>query len=141
MQNRLAFEVTLFEPLDRAVARLTEELSVEGFGVLTRIDVRDIFARKLNLEFRPYTILGACNPNLAHLAITARADAGLLLPCSITAEEIAQGHTMVRIGNPVAFLAVGDLAENPMLQRVAAEARGRLERVADRLALSSLQVV
>ena len=80
----LAFEVQLHEPYFRAVEQVTAALKAEGFGVLTRIDVHTTLKEKLGQEFRPYTILGACNPQLAHRALSRRAEAGLLLPCNVT---------------------------------------------------------
>lgn len=133
MSRQLCFSVTLSAPYEEALDRLTEALKAEGFGILTRIDVQDTFRQKLGADFRKYLILGACNPQLAHRALTARAEAGLLLPCTVTVEETAEGGARVRIADPDTMLNVGDLASDPELARVAAEARARLERVAEAL--------
>ncbi len=133
MSRQLCFSVTLSAPYEEALDRLTEALKAEGFGILTRIDVQDTFRQKLGADFRKYLILGACNPQLAHRALTARAEAGLLLPCTVTVEETADGGARVRIADPDTMLNVGDLASDPELARVAAEARARLERVAEAL--------
>lgn len=134
MHQPMSFDVALAEPIDAAGPRLEAALGAEGFGILTRIDVRETFRKKLDVDFRPYSILGACNPALAHRALSARPDAGLLLPCNITIESAADGGTEIRIGNPRAMLAVGDLTSDPELASVAAEAEERLARVAHALA-------
>jgi uncharacterized protein (DUF302 family) len=126
----IGFEVALRLPPEQALDRVTEALKVEGFGVLTRIDVRETLRQKLGVEFRPYFILGACNPALARRALERRADAGLLLPCNVTVEADDRGATVVRIGNPDAFMGLGDLGSDPEIRAVGREARTRLERVA-----------
>lgn len=130
----LAFEVRLAEPCDRAVDRVTGALKAEGFGVLTRIDVHTTLREKIGAEFRPYVILGACNPPLAHRALTHRAEVGLLLPCNVTVEDAPEGPgSIVRIGDPATLLAAGGFGNEPPLREVATEARARLERVAHAL--------
>jgi uncharacterized protein (DUF302 family) len=128
----LAFEVKLAEPYDRAIETVTSALKTEGFGVLTRIDVHTTLKEKIGAEFRPYAILGACNPALAHRALSHRAEAGLLLPCNVTVEMDGSG-SLVRIGDPDVMLSVGGMDQDPTLQGIAAEARARLARVADAL--------
>ena len=128
----MAFEVTVNAPFDEAQARVIEALKEEGFGVLTRIDVHDAFREKLGLEFRNYSILGACNPSLAHKALSARPDAGLMLPCNVIVEEIENG-TLVRIVDPAAMMQAGDLDGDPVLKEVGGEAELRLKRVAEAL--------
>lgn len=128
----LGFDVQLPVAPDEAVARVTDALKAEGFGILTRIDVQSTFKEKLGQDFRPYVILGACNPQLAHRALSADAAAGLLLPCNVVVEEAA-GGSLVRIVNPDAMMAVPGMQELPAIQAVAAEARARLERVAEAL--------
>lgn len=130
MSQQLCFSVTLSAPYEEALDRLTEALKAEGFGILTRIDVQDTFRQKLGADFRKYLILGACNPHLAHRALSARAEVGLLLPCTVTLEEAPEGGTQVRIADPDTMLNVSDLGSDPEVARVAAEARARLERVA-----------
>jgi uncharacterized protein (DUF302 family) len=111
-------------------------LKVEGFGVLTRIDVQATMKEKLDLDFRPYVILGACNPPLAYKALSAEAQVGLLLPCNVTVESDGAGGALARIVNPYAMMQVGAMAENSALQEVAAEANERLQRVAAALRTS-----
>ena len=91
----LAFEAKLAQPHDRAIETVTAALKSEGFGVLTRIDAHTTFREKLGVEFRPYSILGACNPPLAHRVLSHRAEAGLLLPCNVTVE--ADGSVNARV--------------------------------------------
>jgi uncharacterized protein (DUF302 family) len=125
----LGFNVRLPLPADEAITRVTEALKAEGFGVLTRSDVQATLKEKLGQDFRPYVILGACNPQLAHRALSADAAAGLLLPCNVVVEAAA-GGSLVRIVNPDAMMGVPGLANPAEVQAVAAEARARLERVA-----------
>ena len=135
MKNgNLADHVTLRLPLDRAIERVTEVLATEGFGVLTRIDVHEVMKAKLDRTHRPYTILGACNPQMAWRALEVRPDVGLLLPCNVVVEEAEPGRSTVRIGKPTTLMDVGDLAASEELGAVAAEVAAKLEAVADRLA-------
>lgn len=133
MIEEIGFEVHLAQPYEAALEKVIAALKVEGFGVLTRIDVKATLKEKLDVNFRPYTILGACNPPLAHRALSQDAISGLLLPCNVTVEEDLQGTSIVRLANPEAMLAVGDLESDPILLEVAQEARARLERVAEAL--------
>jgi uncharacterized protein (DUF302 family) len=127
--NDMAYEVRIGAPYEEALPRVIEALKAEGFGVLTRIDVHDAFREKLGVEFRNYCILGACNPPLAHRALSNRPDAGLMLPCNVVVEEDAEG-TLVRIVDPAAMMQAGGLAGDPVLQEVGGEAEQRLRRVA-----------
>jgi uncharacterized protein (DUF302 family) len=127
--SAMAYEVTIDAPYDQALERVIDALKVEGFGVLTRIDVHDAFKEKLDVEFRNYSILGACNPSLAHKALSSRPDAGLMLPCNVIVEEI-DGGTLVRIIDPAAMMQAGGLAGDPVLEQVGGEAERRLKRVA-----------
>lgn len=128
----LGFEVRLAEPYGEALDVVTVALKTEGFGILTRIEVDATLKEKLGVAFRPYSILGACNPALAHRALSHRAEAGLLLPCNVTVEADG-GGALVRIGDPDTMLAVGGMHSDPDLRAVAEEARTRLTRVADAL--------
>ncbi len=128
----LAFEVKLTEPYAEAIETVTAALKSEGFGVLTRIDVHATLKEKLGADFRPYSILGACNPTLAHRALSHYAEAGLLLPCNVTVEADGSG-AMVRIADPDVMLSVGGMDQDPALRSVATEARVRLSRVAEAL--------
>jgi len=125
----MAFEVKLESPHAKAVERVIEHLKKEGFGVLTRIDVHDTFREKLNVDFRKYSILGACNPSLAHRALSNRPEAGLMLPCNVIVEE-TEGGTLVRILDPAAMMKAGGFGDDPVLIEVGSEAEARLKRVA-----------
>ena len=133
MTEEIGFEVHIAQPYETALERVIAALKEEGFGVLTRIDVKATFKEKLDVDFRPYTILGACNPPLAHRALSQDAIAGLMLPCNVTVEEDPQGESIVRLANPEAMLTVGELESDPILLEVAREARARMERVAEAL--------
>jgi uncharacterized protein (DUF302 family) len=134
MSDPLAFEVRLPDSYDRALERVTAALKVEGFGVLTRIDVHTTLKEKIGAEFRPYAILGACNPPLAHRALSHDAEVGLLLPCNVTVEATPDGTgSVVRIADPRMMLGIGRFARDPALAGIASEVRGRLERVATAL--------
>ena len=124
------FGRTLAVGFDDAIVRVTEALKAEGFGVLTTIDVRATMKTKLDVEFPPYMILGACNPPLAHRALTTDPDVGLLLPCNVVVRALPAQHgqpcTRVEVVDPESMLAVASSAE---LAAIAHEARVRLERV------------
>jgi len=132
MAEPLGFQVMLDLPFQDAIDKVTAALQQEGFGVLTRIDVQATLKEKLGMDFRPYVILGACNPPLAHRALQEDTRVGLLLPCNVTVEQGSEG-VLVSIANPDALLTVGVLAENGAVCGVAAEARARLERAAESL--------
>lgn len=115
-----------------AVDRTTEELKKQGFGVLTRIDIHDALKEKIGVDFRKYTILGACNPTLAHKALLAAPAVGLMLPCNVTVEE-ADGGSLVRIVNPKEMMRMGGFVENEKVAAVGNEAYDRLQMVATAL--------
>lgn len=118
-------------PFEEADRRVREALQAEGFGILTEIDVKETLRKKLDVDHRPYRILGACNPPLAHRALTAEIDVGLLLPCNVVVYEgDEEGTSVVAIMDPVAQLSVAD---NESLAELGAEVRDRLERVLDAL--------
>jgi uncharacterized protein (DUF302 family) len=110
-----------------AIAQVTEALKVEGFGVLTEIDVQATLKKKIDVDFRPYVILGACNPKLAHRALTAAPEVGLLLPCNVTVSQVDPNTIEVSLVDPISML---DFVKRPELASVAAEAGERLARVA-----------
>ena len=113
-------------PWDVAVTRTTEALKIEGFGVLTTIDVQATLRAKLDREFRKYVILGACNPVLADRALHAELEVGLLLPCNVIVYESGPGQAVVAAMAPLA--ALGIVGDNPALHAVAVEAETRLKR-------------
>jgi uncharacterized protein (DUF302 family) len=109
---------------DEAVQRVETALQDEGFGILTRIDVRETLKKKIDVDFHPYVILGACNPPLAHRALSAEDTIGLMLPCNVVVAESAEGSE-VSIARPTVMMQIAD-AEG--LESVAEEAQERLER-------------
>jgi uncharacterized protein (DUF302 family) len=125
MTTELGFRVKLNTTYADAVQKTTQALKAEGFGVLTEIDVQATLKQKLNVDFRRYTILGACNPPLAHRALSANLDVGLLLPCNVTVYEEGDGAVVTAV-NPVMML--GALRDDQLVCDVAEEAKTRLQR-------------
>ena len=125
----IGFQVRLNTSFDEALSRVTAALKEEGFGVLTTIDVKETLKQKLNVDFRRYVILGACNPSLSHRALNADLDLGLLLPCNVIVYE-QDGGAAVSLVDPQVMLGV---MANPAVEPIANEARGRLRRVAEKL--------
>ncbi len=124
------FNKTLDLSFEDAIVRVTEELKKEGFGVLTEIDVQATLKKKLDVDFRPYRILGACNPPFAYKALQAEPNIGLMLPCNVIVQDAGNGKTEVAAVDPlVAMLRV----ENPDLESVANEVRAKLQRVIENL--------
>jgi uncharacterized protein (DUF302 family) len=114
-------------PFEKAEQAVTEELKKNGFGILSRIDVREKFKEKLGIEFKKYVILGACNPPYAHKAILAEEDIGLMLPCNVVIYE-KEGKTILSVIRP--STAMGML-ENESLKRIAQEVESKLKQVFD----------
>jgi len=131
MTTDIGIRTTLKISFEEAIQITVDALKIEGFGVLTQIDVKTTLKDKINVDFRRYVILGACNPTLAHRALSANPDVGLLLPCNITVQEVESGIVVTAV-DPIQMLGV--LQEEPAVKAVAVEAKTRLER-----AISSLK--
>lgn len=128
--ENLGMTTTLAMDIAGAEAKVTEALKAEGFGILTEIDVQATFKKKLDVDFRPYKILGACSPSFAHQALTAMSSVGLLLPCNVTLSEVADNQTEVSIIDPISMLSVVD---NEAIAEIAREVRVKLERAFNNL--------
>ena len=121
---------TLTVPFALAVERAVSALKVEGFGVLTDIDVRKTLKDKIGVEFRNYRILGACNPQLAHQALELEDKVGTMLPCNVIVQDIGDGRVEIAAIDPVASMAAID---NPKLKEAAAQVREKLRKAVDSL--------
>ena len=126
-QTAVGRTVRLNADFETALARVIAALKIEGFGVLTEIDVKETLKKKLDVDFRPYKILGACNPPLAYRALSTAPEVGLLLPCNVVVAQVEEGVTEVSLVDPLAMLGVVAYAD---LRTVAEEAAARLDRVA-----------
>jgi uncharacterized protein (DUF302 family) len=115
---------------DAAIAKVTEELKKEGFGILTDIDVKATLKKKLDVDFRPYRILGACNPPFAFQALQTEDKIGTMLPCNVVVQEKTPGKVEVTSIDPVASMAA---VNNPSLRTVGEQVREKLKRVIDNL--------
>jgi len=122
------FSIKTDKSYDEAIAAVTDALKEQGFGVLTEIDVRATLKKKLDIDRRPYIILGACNPVLASKALDAEPDIGLLLPCNVVVRQEEDGSVTIAFMDPVAVLG---LVDNPGVEKLAGEVRSRLHRVRD----------
>lgn len=124
--TRYTFGTTVAQPVAQVRARVEAALRTEGFGVLTEIDVAATLKVKLDIDRRPYLILGACNPSLAHAALEADPSIGALLPCNVVLREDEPGITAIEVLDPVVALSI---AGEPSIMPIASEARERLIRV------------
>jgi len=126
MTGKFGFGKSVGMGFDAAVERVTAELANEGFGVLTQIDVKATLKKKLGEDMRPYLILGACNPKLAHQAISTVPDIGLLLPCNVLVREDDEENVHVQFMDPASVLG---LVDDPRLQPLALQVKQKLEKV------------
>jgi uncharacterized protein (DUF302 family) len=126
-KSEIGLAVRLNVNFETALTRVIEALKGEGFGVLTEIDVKETMKKKLGVDYPPYKILGACNPSLAHQALTIAPEVGLLLPCNVTVRQLDDSTSEVSLVDPLVMLGV---IANPELKQVAEEARVRLWKVA-----------
>jgi len=124
------FNKTMSLSFEDAIARVTEALRQEGFGILTEIDVKETLKKKLDVEFRNYRILGACNPPFAHQALLAEDKIGTMLPCNVVVQELAPGKVEVAAIDPIASMQA---VQNPKLENVAKEVQAKLKAVIDSL--------
>ena len=124
------FNISVSGSMDEVRSKVADELQKEGFGVLTEIDVAATLKKKIDVDRKPYIILGACNPALANQAINADPDIGLLLPCNVVVREEEDGSITVGFMDPAAVLG---LVDKEGVEALAGEVRGRLERVRDAL--------
>ena len=138
MTQDLGFDIELPSGFSEAIDQVKDALKQQGFGILTEIDLQAAFREKLGREFRPYIILGACNPPLAFSAVTANPAVGLLLPCNVTIESIGEHRTMVRLTNPEVLLATAALEASPELTNIARDASERMGRVTATLTQTAL---
>ncbi|MDH3650894.1 MAG: DUF302 domain-containing protein [Saprospiraceae bacterium] len=124
------FSKSINETFGRAVERVTEALKEEGFGILTEIDIQTTMKKKLNVDFRPYKILGACNPPFAYKALLAENKIGTMLPCNVIVQEINEGEVEIAAIDPAASMQA---VENESLVEVAEVIRGKLKSVVENL--------
>lgn len=124
------FNKSLRIPFEQAIQDVTFRLGQKGFGVLTTIDVKATMKKKLDVDFRPYTILGACNPNMAHQALLAEDKIGTMLPCNVVVQELPSGRVEVSAVDPVASMQA---VENPALAEIATKVRETLRQVIDEI--------
>ncbi len=124
------FAKTLKIGFNEAVRRTVDALKREGFGIITEIDVKDTFEKKINADFRNYRILGACNPRLAYEALQLEDKVGTMLPCNVVVQDIGAGGTEVAAIDPVASMQA---IENPRLREAAARVQEKLKKVIDTL--------
>lgn len=129
----IGYEIQSILPYEQALEEVKIALNNEGFGVLTFIDVRKTIREKLDGEFKPYAILGACNPPLALRALSSDPAIGLLLPCNITVEDDLKGGTIIRISNPETLLLSFEDKHNEELREVAFQAGEKIKKVVDKI--------
>ncbi|MFQ6112791.1 MAG: DUF302 domain-containing protein [bacterium] len=124
------FNKTINNTFEQALEKVTEELQKVGFGILTEIDVKETLKKKLDVDFQKYKILGACNPPFAYKALQAEDKIGVMLPCNVIVQEIAEGEVEVAAVDPMASMQA---VENPQLEDIAKLVQGKLHKVIDNL--------
>jgi uncharacterized protein (DUF302 family) len=129
-KTKLGFRKTVKISCEEAIERVTQALKKEGFGILTQIDVKDTLKKKLNVDFRKYIILGACNPPFAYQSLQAEIEIGLLLPCNVVVYEDNSGSTVVSAIDPESAMA---MINNPKLKEIAAQVSAKLKAVIESL--------
>lgn len=126
----IGFQVQLETDFESALERVAAVLKDEGFGILTEIDVKATLKEKIDVDFRPYRILGACNPPLAYKALNTAPQVGLLLPCNVTVDQVSENNIEVNFLNP---MLMADVVREPGLQPVAQEVKEKFQRAATAL--------
>ena len=124
------FSKILNVSFEEAISKVTDELRKEGFGILTDIDVKETLKKKLNVDFKKYRILGACNPPFAYQALQAEDKIGTMLPCNVIVQELADGSVEVAAVDPVASMQA---IENPKLGEIATQVQAKLRKVVENL--------
>ncbi len=124
------FSKILNVSFEEAISKVTDELRKEGFGILTDIDVKEALKKKLNVDFKKYRILGACNPPFAYQALQAEDKIGTMLPCNVIVQELADGSVEVAAVDPLASMQA---IENPKLKNIAEQVRDKLKKVIENL--------
>ncbi|PRX38705.1 DUF302 domain-containing protein [Salegentibacter salegens] len=124
------FNKTLYEDFEKVIDKVTDELKKEGFGILTDIDIKETLKEKLDVDFKKYRILGACNPSYAHKALEAEDKIGTMLPCNVIVQEIEEGVIEVAAVNPMASMQAVD---NEILAEIASDITTKLENVIEKL--------
>ncbi|MCL4272147.1 MAG: DUF302 domain-containing protein [Anaerolineales bacterium] len=128
--SKYYFNKTVGLSFEDAIAKVTEELKKEGFGILTEIDMAGTMKKKLDVDIRPYKILGACNPPFAYKALQAESHIGIYLPCNVIVQDVGDGKTEVAAVDPLVAMSQ---VENPALETVAKDVQAKLQRVIDNL--------
>ncbi|MDZ4670819.1 MAG: DUF302 domain-containing protein [Phototrophicales bacterium] len=128
--SAIGMKTILYTTYEDAIDRTKTALKANGFGILTEINIKDTFKAKIDVDFRPYMILGACNPKLAYRALSVSADIGLMLPCNVTVSQVGEGQIEVSIIDPIMMMSVVD---HPDLPAIAQDAKALLQKTLDML--------
>jgi uncharacterized protein (DUF302 family) len=131
--DAITYNVEMSLGFDEAIIRVLEKLKTEKFGIVSRIDLLTTFKKKLGVDIPPHTILGACNPKLAHKAVSNMPEAAIMLPCNVTVQAAGEKRTIVRIVRPIAVMIGAGLEKNLIVREVGEEADAKLKRVAQAL--------